>query len=132
MLLSGCAPGQKFLESGNERVVQGDLPGAIRELELAVKAEPDNLAYRAQLIRLRQTLQNKLLAQADQARAEGRFDDAAGLYQQVLSIEPANPRARDGADGLTRDRKHAREVEAAHKAIAASNSTRPCASSNWS
>ena len=45
-LLAGCAPGQKFLEAGNELVVQGDLPGAIGQLEAAVKAEPENLAYR--------------------------------------------------------------------------------------
>lgn len=117
-LLAGCAPGQKFLEAGNELVVQGDLPGAIGQLEAAVKAEPENLAYRAQLVRLRQSLQVRLLAQADQARLDYRFDDALRLYQQVLDVEPANPRAREALDYIARDRKHKGQIDAARKVLA--------------
>jgi len=117
LALSACAPGQKFIETGNDLVAKGDMEGAVSQLEKAVKVEPNNYAYREQLVRMRTAYENDLLAQADRLRSDDRFDEAAELYNRVIESDPGNPRAHDALDQLAGDRRHKSQVDSARKAF---------------
>jgi general secretion pathway protein D len=104
--LAGCAPGQKLIETGNAQIAQGDFEGGLAALEQAVKAEPDNYQYRAQLERQRESYINRLLQQGDQYRMAGQFDDAALVFKRILGIDGANPRALAGLEQIAADRRH--------------------------
>ncbi len=104
--LAGCAPGQKLIETGNAQIAQGDFEGGLAALEQAVKAEPDNYQYRAQLERQRESYINRLLQQGDQYRMAGQFDDAAVVFKRILAIDGANPRALAGLEQIAADRRH--------------------------
>jgi len=105
--LAGCAPGEKFVDNGTQLAAQGDLAGAILQLEAAVAADPGNLSYREQLERARTTYFNQLIAAADQLRAAQQFDAARELYRKALAIDPSAPRARDALQSLASDQRHA-------------------------
>ena len=107
MVLVGCAPGQKYIEKGNDLASQGDFQGSLNQLEAAVAAEPDNLAYRQQLVRAKARFVNLSIAQADELRRAGQYDAAQRSYEQVLVEDPANVRAHDGIKALLVDREHA-------------------------
>ena len=117
VLLVGCAPGQKYIEKGNDLASRGDFEGSLNQLEAAVAAEPDNFAYREQLVRTKARFVNRTLAEGDQLRRAGQFDAAAQSYQQVLLQDPADPRAQDGLKSLDADRQHASQLVKAQSAF---------------
>ena len=110
VLLVGCAPGQKYIEKGNDLASRGDFEGSLTQLEAAVAAEPDNLAYRQQLVRDKARYVNRTLAEGDQLRRAGQYDAAAQSYEQVLLQDAANPRALEGVRALATDRQHASQL----------------------
>ncbi len=117
LLLTGCAPGQQYIEKGNDLASRGDFEGSLTQLEAAVAAEPDNVAYRLQLVRDRARFVNRTVAEADQFRRAGQYDAAALSYQQVLLQDAANPRALDGLKALDIARQHASQLIKAQSAF---------------
>ncbi len=107
LLLGGCAPGRELVRNAEQLLEQGRGREALSLLEQAVQAEPQNRDYRMQLIRQRERVLGALLAAADDARAQQRWDEAQALYQQATDLAPSNPRSRDGLATLAQARREA-------------------------
>ncbi|MFN3595339.1 MAG: tetratricopeptide repeat protein, partial [Thiobacillaceae bacterium] len=115
MLLAGCATNQAFREG--ERLIQaGRTEEGLKQLEQAVREQPNNVQYRTALVRTREAHIARLLLEADAALRNGRLDEAQARYQDVLRLHPENPRAPAGLAALATARRNevlVREAEAA-------------------
>jgi general secretion pathway protein D len=117
-LLAGCAA-QRKMEEGQELISAGQYEEGLARLDEAQKLEPSDQAYRAGYIRGRDGAVQRLLAQAESARQQSRWDEAEKTYRRVLGIDPANARAKQGIDSLSalkRQRAQLKEAEAKLKA----------------
>ena len=103
--LAGCAGG-RYHREGLDALANGNLEDGLGKLELAVKAEPDNIAFRSDLLKRKTELIQRLLAEADSHRLSGKLDLAESSYQRVLKLEAANSRAQGGLESLNRERRH--------------------------
>jgi general secretion pathway protein D len=92
---------------------------SIASLERAVKGDPSNVQLRLELRVRREAAVRDLLASADDARAQGQAERAGATYRRVLTLEPANDRARSGLEGLQADRRHAERIASATQLFAA-------------
>jgi general secretion pathway protein D len=125
--LAACAPGQKFIDNGNELALRGDTDGQLAQLEAAVAAEPGNLAYREQLVRARADYVNRMLVQAEQLRNQARYDDAAVVYSKILGVDPNTPRATAALTELQVEKRHFDTVLHARDAFVAKQPTQAIA-----
>ena len=114
ILLQGCAA-DRLHRAGLAAIEQGDYEVGIANLGDAVKRDPRNMGYRLDLEARREAAAQKLISQADAARAEGKLDAAAVLYRRVLVIDSRNDRARRGLGALQADARHAVTVADARK-----------------
>ena len=108
---------------------EGRAEEGLAKLEEASRAAPDNLSYRADLVRSREQTVSRLLAAADSERAAGRPAAAQAMYERVLGIDPGNSRAVLGLEMLQMDARHEaalngaeallkkRDIEAARAAL---------------
>jgi general secretion pathway protein D len=128
-LLAGCA-GQQLHREGMALLAEGRSEEGLTKLAQASSAAPDNVSYRADLVRSRDQMVNRLLAAADSERAAGRPAAARAVYERVLGIHPGNSRAVVGLEMLDMDARHEealaradalvkkRDAEAARAALA--------------
>jgi tetratricopeptide (TPR) repeat protein len=78
----------------------GDLAGAIATLAPLIASDPDDMSHHLRMVeyafRLNDPsgLSNAYLGLAECLERSGQSDRAAGVFQQVLSTDPANERAR--------------------------------------
>lgn len=106
VLLTSCA-GDRYHQNGLSLFEQGKAEEGLANLELAVKEEPTNARFRAELLRRRAELVNKYIAAADIDRAAGKLESSESFYKQALKIESDNNRALSGLNAIERDRRHA-------------------------
>lgn len=102
-LLSSCA--------SNAYQTPGSAPNVKNEAELTAleneaKAKPNNLVLRAHIARQKEYLADALSSGADIARIKGELDAADALYDRVLLINPASPRAAAGKLEVQAARRH--------------------------
>ena len=128
-LLAGCA-GQQLHREGMTLLAEGRVEEGLNKLAQASSAAPDNVSYRADLVRSRDQMVSRLLAAADSERAAGRPAAAQALYERILNIHPGNSRAVVGLEMLQMDARHEealaradallkkRDAEAARAALA--------------
>lgn len=116
--LAGCA-GQEAFRRGKQTMAEGKPEQAIAHFEQALAEDPDNVEYRTQLIRARETLINTLIMDAERLRAANRFDDADAQYQRVLRLEPNNIRALAGLQATQIDRQQRVQLDEARELIKA-------------
>jgi general secretion pathway protein D len=116
LLLAGCA-GERYHHAGLRLLAEGKAEEGLRSLEQASKDEPGNVVFRADLLNRRAEQANRLLAEADSARAAAKPEAADLLYQRVLAIMPGNPRAAEGIEALARERRYAPIIEQAGAAV---------------
>ena len=116
LLIAGCAA-DRLHRQGMEAIERGAYEQGLDQLGAAVRSDPQNMSYRLDLAARREEATQDLIASADTARAAGRLDVAAGFYRRVLTIDPANDRARRGLDGLQGDAQHAGIVAEARKSF---------------
>ncbi len=88
------------------------VPGATPEERVAnargaQKQQPEDMPIRKEGHVTREKAAYELLADADLALRENRNGDAEAIYNRVLTIDPANPRALTGKKLLKRDQAHA-------------------------
>lgn len=98
VLLAGCAAGYKEHREGLALLSQGRPEEAVAMLAAASEAAPENLAWRADLLRARERAASRLVRSADAERAAGRYEAARALYQRVLAADAANAAARLGLE----------------------------------
>jgi len=93
LTLASCASDSAYRE-GERLLAQGQTEEGLRQLEQAVKDDPSNVQYRTAYIQARETQIARLFAQADAALLAGRYDEAAGLYREILKLHPQSVRAQ--------------------------------------
>lgn len=116
-VLAGCA-GQRLRNSGMSLVEEGHVEEGLAKLEQASKAEPDNLSYRADFLRSKGQVSNRLLTTASGERAVGHLDAAQAIYERVLKIDPDNQAAAAALESLAMDRRHDAMIVEARSAFA--------------
>jgi general secretion pathway protein D len=104
-LMTGCA-GYELHEEGLSLLAQGQAEEGLIKLEEASLAEPDNMAYRADLLHQREQTLNRMLDAANSQRAAGNTAAAKTLYDGILRIDASNSRARLGLETLAMDARH--------------------------
>ena len=119
-VLAGCAVNGAF-QQGRLLVEQGQVEEGLRQLEKAIKEEPDNPEIRAYYMRNREAHINQLLLLGDKQRLVGRPDDAEAFYRRVLALDGENQRAQDGLAAAEAERRHRRIVAEAQKLYEAGN-----------
>jgi general secretion pathway protein D len=114
----GCAS-ERVHDGGIAAYDRGDYEEGIAKLAQAAQQHPDNLVYRFDLRAREEAAVQKLIAMAQDAQANGKPQLAAADYLRVLTIEPANDRARTGLDRLRADQRHAERIARAEAALSA-------------
>ncbi|MEZ5500660.1 MAG: cohesin domain-containing protein [Steroidobacteraceae bacterium] len=104
--LAGCAS-EKLHRDGLDAIESGQYEEGLRKLEDAVAQNPGNLTYKLDLHGRRENVIQKLIAIADKARADGKYDLAEQTYARVLAIDAGNDRAQRGRQLVKDDRRHA-------------------------
>jgi general secretion pathway protein D len=99
LLLGGCAA-QMHHDRGTEAMQAQDYPRAVQEFALASKLAPEDVAYRRDALRARETASNSLLTTAAEAFDKGERQHAEQAYAAVLKFDPANARALAGQERL--------------------------------
>lgn len=115
LMLCGCAA-ETLYKEGSTAVVQGDSESAMAKFQEALRLEPNNAAYRAALETTRERALAQYQSRAEQAQAENDTATAEAWYRRMLTLDPADARARAGLARLQRDKRLAekqKEAEAA-------------------
>lgn len=95
LCLSGCAA-QRAFDEGNELLAAGKTWEGLALLRQASELEPRNTAYRLSYINASERVQRMMMERADAAASQGRYQEAEGLYRQLLSHEGQNALALAG------------------------------------
>ncbi|MGE5320344.1 MAG: secretin N-terminal domain-containing protein, partial [Hyphomicrobiaceae bacterium] len=103
--LAGCA-GQQMHRDGLALMAKGQAEEGLAKLSEAARAAPDNLRYRADLLRNRLQTVERMMSTANAEREAGHRDAAKALYETILRINPGNTRAILGLEALDMDKRH--------------------------
>ena len=117
LAMAGCASNQ-IMEQAQQEFATGDRRTALQHLEQMVRENPRNAELKGYYYRQRDILVVEDLAAAEKARADGRPEDAARLYAEILHFDPQNARARAGMDQITRDQRREARLKEAQAALA--------------
>lgn len=118
LLLAGCA-GQSTHQEGVTLLEQGRLEEALAYFEAATREAPGNREYRIHYLNAQTRLIGRLLADAQNERQGGRFDEAALLYRRVLTLERNNTQAMAGLAAVVQERNLAEQLAEAQALLAA-------------
>ncbi|WP_426342033.1 secretin N-terminal domain-containing protein [Pseudoduganella sp. S-14] len=105
LALSGCAAEMAYRD-GRSLVEKDQVEAGLLKYQEAVERDPGNPIYRSAYINARDRTTVRLLAQAEQLAAEGKYALAAQDYQRVLALNPQNERARGGLRALEMADRH--------------------------
>lgn len=86
MLLAGCAQ-QRIRDESRSQLADGQYEQAVSVLEAGLKEHPDSTLLRSGLIQARSDALARLVAEATNARAEGRLDDAEKTLRRALAFD---------------------------------------------
>ncbi|HWI14642.1 MAG TPA: secretin and TonB N-terminal domain-containing protein, partial [Burkholderiales bacterium] len=111
-LIAGCA-GDATQSEARRLLSNGDTQAALAMLERAANENPRDRELRFEWLRQRELAASRFVTQGDTARSNGKIDEAAAAYRQALAIDPDQPRARAGLDGIAADRRHAALIQEA-------------------
>ncbi|MCG2578637.1 general secretion pathway protein GspD [Dechloromonas sp. XY25] len=118
LLVAGCA-GQSTHQEGVTLLEQGRLEEALAYFEAATREAPGNREYRIHYFNAQTRLIGRLLADAQYARQNGRFDEAVGLYRRVLALDRNNTQAMSGLAAVVQERSLAEQLAEAQTLFAA-------------
>lgn len=116
--LGGCATYWQAREA-DRLLAAGDTGQGVALLARLAEEDPDH--YRLRYLKARDKSVQDALLKAQQARQQGRRDDALAAYQAVLALDPRNADARYGLELIARDERAARLLEEANAALEAGN-----------
>ena len=106
LLASGCSTTDPAFAEGKQLLAEGKIDEGLGTLSKLAEKEPKKAEYRAYYFKQRETITGQLLVQAEVARDEGRFDEAAAIYRHALQLDADNQRAKAGLAQLDMDRRH--------------------------
>lgn len=110
-LLTGCA--QFIRDDANARMRKGDYEGALQGIQEGLIKYPDDTALRATLISAQNEAISRLVAQAIQQRATGRFDDADNTLLRAHALDPKNDRIMALQNDITAQRRAEKSLDEA-------------------
>ncbi len=116
MLLAGCAAGFHHRD-GMNALARQDFATAVKELELATKLKPNDIEFRRDWLKVRESATNKLLMTGGTALSLGQTKEAVQAYQTILQYDPENPRALAGKEDVLRFASAKDEVLAGREAL---------------
>lgn len=105
LLLNGCASDQAVKEAQIAYNL-GDYEASLNTLQQALTKEPNSAPVRSAYLSLRERSVMKIMTVADDARTQGKEEDAKRAYERVIGLDKDNTRARQGLQELERDRRH--------------------------
>lgn len=116
LLLAACTSDQAFRE-GERLLAEGRTQEGLRQLEQALKEQPNNVQIRTAYLRSKETQLQKLLAQAEAHLNAERLDEAAAAFQAVLKQHPENNRALAGLVNIETARRNRVLMQGAEEAL---------------
>jgi len=122
LLLAGCAARQAFTE-GERLIEAGEVEAGLAKVDQAAKLEPRNREYRAYFFRQRDMALGRLLALADGARIDNRWEEAEAIYKRMLGLDTENSRARAGLEAVRVERRERAVLTEAEDLLQKGNAT---------
>jgi general secretion pathway protein D len=116
LILSGCAGDQAYRE-GERLMQEGKTVEGLKQLEAAVRENPNNVQYRTAYIQSRDAHIQGLITKGDEAMKAGRYDEAEARYREVLAMHPQNPRAQSALVAIDVKRRNLVLVREAREAF---------------
>ena len=104
LLLAACA-GDEPLRESDRLLAAGRPEEALRRLEAAARANPQQVAVYNAFVTQRQALVNAYTRDADALRARGDIDNAEAQYRHALRLDPQAEAPRAGLAALERERR---------------------------
>ena len=114
--LAGCSATQLFNE-GMSDINAGRLEIGLAKMEDAVKKDPDSAFLQTQLRMTRKYVVQRVLQEADAARAASDFTGARRLYEHVLELDKANAQALAGLESTKNAEMNQLEIRMAKDLI---------------
>lgn len=114
----GCSAQLAFRE-GRQLLEAGQTEPGLAKVQEAIKLDPERHDYRAYYLHQRELAVQRLLAQGDSAKGQGRAVDAEPAYRKALALDPTSDRAKQAVTVLGAEQRHqilSAEGEAAFKA----------------
>ena len=108
-VLVGCG-GMRAYSEGNSLLAAGKTEQGLSKLDEAVRLEPGNAEYRIALATRRAFVVNRAVMSGDNARREGRLNEAETAYRYVQTLDAGNVMARQGLEALQREISHRQMV----------------------
>ena len=105
VLSSSCASSRMY-HDGVDAFDNGRYEEGLSKLEEAVRKDPSNISYRAELKVRRDIAVAKLAIEGDRARRAADLTGAEHAYSRALGIAPGNEGALRGLSNVAADRRH--------------------------
>ena len=109
VLVSGCLGDvmtRSSGESSQQALIDGDYETGLALLEKEARESPNDGKIRAMIARERLKAASRLTIEGEQARHDGRFDEAEKSFRRALGFESGYVRAQQGLDQLSIDQRH--------------------------
>lgn len=116
LLLASCASDQAFRE-GERLLAEGRTEDGLRQLEQALREQPDNVQVRTAYLRSKEEHLQKMLGQAEASLKAERLDEAAVAFQAVLKLHPENNRALAGLLDIETAKRNSILMQGAEEAV---------------
>ncbi|MFG6433457.1 cohesin domain-containing protein [Roseateles sp. LYH14W] len=114
--LAGCAE-QRIRNDSQRALGSGEYEQAMQSLEGGVRAYPDNIALRKELIQSRAEVLTRLVSQAARERAAGQLDEAQATLERAKRMDPRNDRLVALVADLRAERRQDAAQQEAQKLI---------------
>jgi general secretion pathway protein D len=108
LLVVSCHPSTHAFTRAQQLSTRGEWLLAVTYYESALRADPENIEYRAALYRARLQASYLLVARAREKRLQNDLDGALHDYETALALNPANRYLNEELSDLRRDLDHAR------------------------
>lgn len=119
-MLAGCAQ-QWIRDEATTKLREGNYEAAVQELQGGVARYPDSPTLRAGLVAARSEAVARLVAEASQQRAQGRFDEAEKVLQRGLALDPKNDRLLALHADMSMERRVQKALDETQKLIASNS-----------
>ena len=103
-MLLGCAA-QRAYDQGRDLIEHGEAIAGLTKVEEATRLDPSQREYQVYLARQRELAIQRWVVQAEDARAQGKLDDAEAAFQKILKVEPTNVRGLKGLELIAQGRR---------------------------
>lgn len=115
-LLAGCAE-QRIRDESQRALGAGDYEHSVQALEAGVRAHPDSITLRKDLIQYRADVLTRLVSQAAGERAAGHFDEAQATLERAQRLDMRNHRLAALIADLRVERRQEAALQDAQKLL---------------